>query len=234
MAELKFYCTIGVKAAVEALMPQIEQASGCRVAFAWGTAPMLVRRLQAGEAADLMVLNRAGLEAMTKEGRVVPGSQVKLAGSPVAIAVKAGAARPDISTPEALKQTLLNAASISYTDPAAGGASGVYFGKLLEKLGIAREVNAKNTFPPAGGFSATLLLDGRAELAIQQTPELLHVPGIEILGPLPGDLNMVTVFVGGVATGCADPAAATRALAFLSSPEAAAVFRAKGLDPDAP
>lgn len=234
MVELKFYCTIGVKAAIEALVPRLEQASGCTFAFAWGTAPMLVRRLQAGETADLMVLNRAGLDSMTKEGRVVPDSQVKLAGSPVALAVKAGAPRPDISTPEALKRTLLAARSISYTDPAAGGASGIYFAKLLETLGIAREVNAKNTYPPAGGFSGTLLLDGRAELAIQQTPELLHVPGIEILGPLPGDLNMVTVFAGGVATGCTDPAAAAKALAFLSGPEAAAVFRAKGLDPDAP
>ena len=234
MVELKVYCTIGVKAAVEALVPRLEQAGGCTFAFTWGTAPMMVRRLQAGETADIMVLNRAGLETMTAAGRVAAGSQVKLAGSPVAIAVKAGTPKPDISTPEALKRTLLAAKSISYTDPAAGGASGVYFAQLLERLGIAREVNAKNTYPPAGGFSGTLLLTGQAELAVQQKPELLHVAGIEIVGLLPGDLNMVTVFAGGIATGCAHPAAAAKALAFLRSPEAAAVFRGKGLDPDAP
>ncbi len=233
MAELKIYCTIGLQGAVEALVPRLEKAGGCTLAFTWATAPMLVRRLQAGETADVMILNRAGIETLTGDGRIVAGSQAKLAGSPVAIAVKAGAPKPDISTPEALKQALLKAKSISYTDPAAGGASGVYFAKLLERLGIAREVNAKNTYPPAGGFSGALLLTGQAEFAVQQKPELLNVAGVEIVGLLPGDLNMVTVFLAGIATGCRDAAAAQKLIAFLQSAEAAAVFRAQGLDPDA-
>ena len=106
--------------------------------------------------------------------------------------------RPDISSPEALKQTLLNARCISYTDPAAGGASGIYFAKLLERMGIADEINAKTIYPQPGGYSGQFLLTGEAELAIQQKPELMHVAGTEIVGPLPGDLNMVTAFAAGV------------------------------------
>ena len=233
MNEMKVYCTIGMQAAIEPLLPQLEAASGCTLVFTWATAPMLVRRLQAGERADVMILNRAGIETMVKEGRIAAGTPVKLAGSPVALAVKSGTPKPDISTPEALKQALLSAKSISYTDPAAGGASGVYFAQLIERLGIAKEVNAKNTYPPAGGFSGALLLTGQAEIAIQQKPELLHIAGIEIIGQLPGDLNMVTVFAGGIETTSPNAAAAKKLIVFLQSPEATTILRSKGLDPDA-
>jgi molybdate transport system substrate-binding protein len=233
MTEMKVYCTIGMQAAIEQLLPRLETASGCTLAFTWATAPMLVRRLQAGERADVMILNRAGIETMVEAGRIARDSAVKLAGSPVALAVKAGTPKPDISTQEALKRTLLAAKSISYTDPAAGGASGVYFAGLLERLGIAADVNAKNTYPPAGGFSGALLLTGEAEIAVQQKPELLHIAGIEIVGQLPGELNMVTVFAAGIDTESRAADAARKLIAFLRSADAAAVLRAKGLDPDA-
>jgi molybdate transport system substrate-binding protein len=227
---MKVYSTIGVQGAVEALVPQFERASGHRLALTWATAPMLVRRLQGGETADVMILNAAGIDTMSKEGRIAAGSAVTLASSAVAIAVRAGAPKPDISTPEALRKTLLDARSISYTDPAAGGASGIYFAKLLERMGIASEVNAKNKYPPPGGYSGKLLLTGEAELAVQQKPELMHIAGTEIVGPLPGDLNMVTVFVAGVWVDSKNGEAAKTFVRFLHSPEAAAVFRAKGLD----
>lgn len=229
-AELKIYSTIGMQSAVEQLVPQFEQASGHRLAVTWATAPMLVKRLQAGETADVMILNITGIDTMSKDGRIAPGTAVRLASSVVAIAVKAGTRKPDISTPEALKQTLLDAISISYTDPAAGGASGMYFAKLLQRLGIADAVNAKNTYPPPGGYSANLLLTGEAELAVQQKPELMHIAGCEIVGPLPGDLNMVTVFAAGVWADSKHAEAAGAFVEFLQSPRAAAVFAAKGLD----
>ncbi len=228
--ELKVYSTIGVQGAVEALVPQFEKTSGHRLLMTWATAPMLVKRLQSGETADVMILNLAGIDTMSREGRIAPGSAVTLASSAVAIAVKAGAPKPDISTPEALKKTLLSAKSISYTDPAAGGASGIYFAKLLERMGIAREVNAKNKYPPPGGYSGNFLLTGEAELAVQQKPELMHIAGTDIVGPLPGDLNMVTTFAAGVAVDSQNGEAAKALVAFLRSPEAAVVFRAKGLD----
>jgi molybdate transport system substrate-binding protein len=230
-AELKVYSTIGVQGAVEELVPQFEKASGHKLAITWATAPMLVRRIEAGETADVLILSRAGIDTLSKEGKIAPGFELTLASSAVAIAVKAGAPKPDISTPEALKQILLNAKSISYTDPASGGATGVYFAKLLDRMGIADQMKAKTKYPPPGGFSGNLLLTGEAELAVQQKPEIMHVAGTEIVGLLPGDLNMVTVFVAGIAADSRNVEAAKALIKMLQSPEAVAVFRAKGLDP---
>lgn len=227
--DLKVFSTIAVQSALEALVPTFEKDSGHRLDITWNTAPMLVKRLQAGDTADVLILNRAGMDTMVRDNRVRSGSEVTLASSATALAVKVGAHRPDISTPEALKRTLLSARAISYSDPAAGGASGIYFAKLIERLGIAREVNAKTKFPPPAGLCGDLLASGEVDLAVQQKPELLQVPGIEILGLLPGDLNMVTTFVACVEAASAEPAGEAL-IDFLRSPASVAVFRAKGLD----
>jgi molybdate transport system substrate-binding protein len=221
---MKVFCTIVVKGAVESLVP-------ASLEIEWGTAPMLVKRIQAGEHADVMILNRAGIDTMIKEGRIAAGSDVNLAGSGVAIAVKTGAVHPDISSEAALVKTLLAARATSYSNPAAGGASGIYFAKLLERLGIADKVNPKNKYPPPGGFCGEFLVTGEVELAIQQVPELLHVKGIEIVGPLPGDLNLITTFAGGVDVDSKHAKAGNDLLAFLRPPEAIDAFRAKGLTP---
>ena len=231
MTELTVYSTIGVRSAAEGLFAQFEATSGHKLAVTWGTAPMLVKRIEGGETADVLVLSRAGLDALSKQGKVVPGSEVPLASSGVGIAVKAGAPKPDISTPEALKQTLLSAKSIAYSEPSAGGASGVYFAKLLERMGIAEAIKPKAKHPPAGGFCATLLISGEAELALQQKPELLHVTGVEIIGMLPGDLNLITAFAAGLMPDCKHADTGKALIASLRSPQAIAAFRAKGLDP---
>jgi len=168
---------------------------------------------------------------LRKKGKIAADSDVTLAGSGVAIAVKAGAPKPDISTAEALKQTLLKVRSIAYSEPAAGGASGVYFAKLLERMGIAEQMKPKTKYPPAGGFSGELLLTGEAELAVQQKPELLHVAGVEIVGFLPGDLNLVTEFAAAIMARSKNLEIGKALIGSLRSPQAAAVFRAKGLDP---
>src|SRR5580700_8080092 len=131
MAELVVFSTIGVRSAAEQLFAQFDTAGGHKLAVTWGTAPMLVKRIEDGDTADVVVLSRAGIDALQKLNKLVAGSVVTLASSGVGIAVKAGAPRPDISTPEALKRTLLAAKSIAYSEPSAGGASGVYFAKLL-------------------------------------------------------------------------------------------------------
>ena len=231
MADLTIYSSIGVRSAAEELFRQFEGQSGHRVAVTWGTAPMLAKRIESGERPDVAILSRAGIDALKNLGKIAPGSDVTLAGSGVAIAVKAGAAKPDISTPEALKRTLLACKAIAYSEPAAGGASGVYFAKLLQRMGIADAMKPKTKFPPAGGFSGELLLSGAAELAVQQKPELMHVKGTEIVGFLPGDLNMVTYFAAGILTGSKNAEAAKALIAMLRSTEAKAAFRAKGLDP---
>jgi molybdate transport system substrate-binding protein len=231
MAELTIYSTIGVRSAAEDLFRKFENSSGHRLAITWGTAPMLVNRIEGGESADVLILSRAGMDSLIKQGKVAAGSDVMLAGSGVAIAVKAGAPKPDISTPDALKQALLNCKTIAYSEPSAGGASGVYFAKLLEQMGITEAMKPKTKYPPAGGFSATLLMTGEAELAVQQKPELLHVAGAEIVGFLPGDLNMVTEFAVGITPGCKHADAGKALIAFLRTPDAKAAFQAKGLEP---
>ncbi len=231
MAELTIYSSIGVRSAAEVLFLTFERQSGHKLAVTWGTAPMLGKRIESGESADVLILSRAGIDALVKQGKIASGSDVTLAGSGVAIAVKAGAPKPDISTPEALKRTLLEAKSIAYSEPSAGGASGVYFAKLLERMGIAEQMRPKTKYAPAGGFSAALLLTGEAELAVQQKPELMHVAGAEIVDFLPGDLNMVTQFAAGIMVESKNAEAAKALIAMLRSPEASTVFRSKGLEP---
>jgi molybdate transport system substrate-binding protein len=231
MAELVVFSTIGVRSAAEQLFAQYDKASGHKLAVTWGTAPMLVKRIEDGDTVDIVILSRAGIDALQKQGKIAPGTETTLASSGVGIAVKAGAPKPDISTPEALKHTLLAAKSIAYSEPSAGGASGVYFAKLLERMGIAEQMKPKTKYPPPGGFSANLLMTGEAELAVQQKPELLHVAGAEIVGLLPGDLNVVTEFAAAIMIGSKRADMAGALIMSLRSPEAVAVFRAKGLDP---
>lgn len=231
MAEISVYSTIGVRSAAEELFPRFEAASGYKLTVTWGTAPMLVKCIEGGETADVLILSRAGIDQLKAQGKIAPGSDVTLAGSGVAIAVKAGAPKPDISTLEALKRTLLACKAIAYSEPSAGGASGVYFAKLIERMGLAEAMKAKTKYPPAGGFSAALLLTGEAELAVQQKPELLHVKGCEIVGFLPGDLNMVTHFAAGVMAGNRNAEAGKALIAFLRAPESRTTFAAKGLEP---
>ena len=230
MAELVVFSTIGVRSAAEQLFAQFDQASGHTLAVTWGTAPMLVKRIEDGETADVVILSRGGIEALKKQRKIAPGTDTTLASSGVGIAVKAGAPKPDISTPEALKKTLLAAKSIAYSEPSAGGASGVYFAKLLERMGIAEQMKPKTKYPPPGGFSANLLMSDEAELAVQQKPELLHVVGAEVIGLLPGDLHLVTEFAVAVMTACKNAEAGKALIKMLQAPEAISTFRSKGLD----
>jgi molybdate transport system substrate-binding protein len=230
-AEIKVYSTIGVQAALEELTPKFEKASGHKLNITWATAAILVKRVQAGETADLMVLTRQSLDALTKEGKASADTDATFASSGMAMVVKKGAPKPDISTPEAFKQTLLKAKTIAYSNPAHGGASGVYLAKLLERMGIADQMKDKTKFPPPSGNAANLVVSGEAELAIQQEPEVMAVAGVELVGPLPGDLNNITVYAAGVSSGTTQADAAKALIKFLHTPEAQAVFKARGLKP---
>ena len=230
-ADIKVFSTIGVQSALEELAPQFEKASGHKLNITWATAAVLVKRVQAGESADLMVLTKQSLDALTKDNKASAGPDATFASSGMAMVVKKGAPKPDISTPEAFKQALLNAKTIAYSDPAFGGASGVYFAKLLERMGIAEQMKAKTKHPPQSGNSALLVVSGEAELAIQQEPEVISVAGVDLVGALPGDLNNITMYSAGVGAGSQQAEAANALIRFLRTPEAAAVFKAKGLTP---
>lgn len=161
----------------------------------------------------------------------MPGTETLFGQSIFAVAVKAGAPKPDISTPDALKKTLLAAKGVSYSDPASGGASGVHIAKQIERMGITEDLKNKTKFPPSGGFSGTLLISGEADIAVQSKPELLSVPGVEVVGPLPGDMAFTVVYAAGVQSGAPNADAAKALVQFLKSPAAKAVFKAKGYDP---
>jgi molybdate transport system substrate-binding protein len=230
-AEIKVFSTIGVQAALEELAPKFEKASGNKLTITWGTAAVLVKKVQAGESADLLVLTKQGLDELLKGNKVAPGSDASFASSGMGVVVKKGAPKPDISTPDAYKQTLLKAKSIAYSNPASGGASGVFFAKSLERMGIADQVKGKTHFPPPSGNAANLVVSGEAELAVQQEPEVVSVAGVDLVGPPPGDLNNITIYAAGVGPDSKNPNASKAMIKFLQTPEAAAVFKARGLKP---
>ena len=231
MTELKLYSTIAVQPVIEILMPRFETTHRTKFTVAWGTAPQLVKRLSSGDKGDVLLLNRAGTDTMIKAGRLAPDSVKPIASSATAIAVKAGGKRPDISSEAALKKSLTDAQAISYSHPDNGGASGIYFAQLLDRWGMRQAIDAKTRFPPPAGLSAQFLTTGEVDLAVQQKPELLQVPGIDIVGFLPGDLHMVTHFVAGVEPQSAQQALGRAFIDLLRSPEAQTLFRDKGLDP---
>jgi len=230
--EINVYSTVAMRGVLEDVVPQFEKESGQTLAISWGTAAVLTKRIEAGEPVDVAILTRPNIDTLIKDGKIASGAEATLARSSIAVAVKSGAAKPDLSTPDALKQTLLQAKSIAYSNPASGGASGVYFAKLLDRLGIAHQMKVKTKYPPAGGNSASLVAAGEAELAVQQKPELLDVAGVDIAGLLPGDLNKVTVFAAGITAASAKTKGAQAFLKFLQTPETAKVLRAHGFDTD--
>src|SRR5262249_29947363 len=183
---------------------------------------------------DARVVIRGGIDGLAKGGRIAEPSAVTLALSGVGVSVRSGAPKPDISTPDKLKAALIAAKAIAYSDPAKGGASGVHFAKVAERLGILDQVKAKAKHPEAAGLPGKFLLDSSADLAIAQVPELLEVQGTDLVGPLPGDLQNITTFAAGVVTGAKEPDAAAAFVKFLQTPEAAAVIKAKGMEPPPP
>ncbi|MGH6726008.1 MAG: molybdate ABC transporter substrate-binding protein [Pseudolabrys sp.] len=230
-AEIKVFSTIGVQAALEELTPQFERATGNKLTITWATAAILAKRVRAGETADLYVLTKQSLDGLAKDGKVSPGSDATFASSGMAVVVKAGAPKPDISTPEAYKKTLLAAKAIAYSNPASGGASGVFFAKSLERMGIADQMKAKTHHPPPSGNSAKLVVSGEVELAVQQEPEVMSVAGVDVVGAPPGDLNNVTRYSAGVSPDAKEASGAKALIKFLQSPEAQAVFKKRGLKP---
>ena len=230
-AEIKVFSTVGVKSVLEELVPKFEKETGNKLIITWSTASLLAKRVQAGEQADALVLIKGDIETLKTAGKIMPGTDVIFSKSIFAVGVKAGTPKPDISTAEALKQALMASKAVSYTDPAAGGASGIYTAKQIDKMGITEQMKGKTRHPPSGGFSGRLLVDGQADIAINSKPELMSVPGVEVVGPLPGDMAYTVTYDAAVQSSAPQADAAKVWVKYLTSPEAQAVFRAKGFDP---
>lgn len=222
----------GFTAAYKELVPQFEKATGNKVVTAYGpsmgeTPQAIPMRLQRGEPTDVLIMVGAALGDLIDKGKVAKDSRVDLADSPIGVAVKAGAPKVDLSTPETLKQALLQAKSVAYSD----SASGVYVGtEMFEKLGITAVMKDKAHKIPATPVGE-IVAKGEAEIGFQQISELKPVKGIDIVGPLPMSLQKITVFSAGLASGAPEPAAGKALIAFLASKEAAPVVAASGLEP---
>jgi molybdate transport system substrate-binding protein len=224
-AEIKVVSTIGVKPALPEIVAEFERTTGHKVTIVWGNASTLKSKYLEGETADVAVLTAAAIDDLAKAGKVA-GSRVDLCRSGIGLAVKAGAPKPDISSPDALKRALLSAKTVGYS---TRGASGIYFTTVIEKLGIATEVKAKHK--DTSGAVGELIASGEAEIGVQQIPELAMVPGVEVIGPLPGDLQIITVFSAAVDAKATGNEAANAFVKFIASPSAAAAYKSKGLDP---
>ncbi|HEX3575411.1 MAG TPA: substrate-binding domain-containing protein [Rhodopila sp.] len=225
---LRLMCALAVRGAFEGgIVPDFEAATGIKVTIDWSPTTVIVSKVAAGERADALVLIVDAMDKLVAEGKVDRGSRVEVAHSRLGLAVPRGATHPDISSVDAFTKTLLAARSVAFSK---GGASGIYFAKLIEKLGIADAIRAKATMIPAG-FTAEKLVTGEADLAVQQVSELMVVPGVEIVGRFPEDVQEVSSFSAAIMSDAANRKAAQRFLATLNTEKAAAAYRASGVDP---
>lgn len=228
--EIKLLASAGLKAAYLELLPQFERESGHKVAAEWSSSPVIRKRIEAGEEADVVivanVLGRSLAEELTKQGKIA-GAPVVFAKSGVGVAVRAGAPEPDISSADGLKTSLLQAKTITYS----AGASGVYIASMLQKLGIYDQVKAKAVAVKPSEPVGEVVARGDAEIGFHQVSELLPVKGIRYLGPLPADIQNITVYSGGIYSGTKAEAAAKALVAFLSTPSAMQSLGKHGLEP---
>jgi molybdate transport system substrate-binding protein len=224
---VRLFSTLALMGAIQNLSDRFEAETGIHIDPVFAPTVGLLERLGNGEQADVLILTSEGLDDLAAKGMVARESCVHLARSFVGVAVKAGAARPDISTEEALRKTLLGARSVAYSRI---GASGIFFAQLIEQMGIASEINARALVVPSG-FTAERLVSGEADIAIQQLSELKLVAGVDLVGPLPLHLQTPGLFSGGRVAATDRAAEADALLKYLASPAAAPVLRESGLEP---
>jgi molybdate transport system substrate-binding protein len=231
VATIKVMSAGAVQAMITNIGAEFERASGHRLRLHFGTAGSLRERIVNGEQTDLIVLPPASIAAFDKEGRLVPDSVVDLGRTVTGVVIKEGAPAPDISTPEAFKQALLAARSVSYTDPKAGGSSGTFFAGLIERLGIAEAVAEKAVLGKRGYEVAQIVADGRAEIGTTFISEILTVKGARALGPLPGNLHNANTYTAAIPAGSQAKDATRALLRALTDPDTRARWIEAGLEP---
>ena len=228
-AEVKVLSAGAVRAVITEVADIFAKESGHSVKGTFGTVGVVRGKLAAGEPADVVIATDAAIDEMIKQGLVVAGTRTDVARAGVGIGVREGASRPDISTPEAFKQTLLGAKSIVYVDPAQGATSGIHFASVLKRLGIDDQVKDKSILWP-GGYAAEAVQKGQAEIVVHQISEIMPVKGVTLVGPLPKELQKITIYSAGLATKATAPEAARAFVNFLTTASIKAKFAAAGLD----
>jgi len=226
-ADVKVLASGATREVVSEVIPAFESATGHKVRVTWTGTADIKKRIGTGEVFDLIIVGAPEVDAFTKEGRIVPGTRADLMKSGVGVAVRAGAPKPDIGSADAMKKAILSARSIAYST----GPSGVYVGKMLERMGIADQVKGKTTITKPGVRVGALIANGEVELGLQQISELIHEKGIDYLGPLPPELQNFTLFSSGIHAQGAQPQAAKALVESLRTPAVAAEIRKNGMDP---
>ena len=231
-ADINGMMTTAMKAAFDELLPRFERANGHTVRVTYGPSGALIRRFNGGERADLFVTDVPALDRLRQQGDVVPG-RIALARTGIGIAVRKGAPKPDVSTPEALKRALLAAKSVGHASLAGGSITAARVIGMFVKLGIATELAAKTKLAMGGpnGRVSVLVSSGEAEIGIQQVSELLSNPDVEVIGMLPPEFQLITIYAAALTVDAQQTAAAVALIGHLATPEAMTLYKAKGLEP---
>jgi len=225
-AEIRVFSSNALKTVLEELGPRFEKATEHKLVFTFGTAAGLKGDIEKAATFDVAILTAGAVDDLIKQTKMT-GTRTDLARSAAGMAVRKGAPKPDISSTEAFKRTLLAAQSIAYVEQ---GGTGIYLKSLLERLGIAEQLKAKTKLLPSSNPAALAVANGEAEIGMTQISEILPYAGAELVGPLPAEIQLYTVFSAGVAPAPKDAGATAALIKFLTSPDAAPVFKAKGLD----
>ena len=229
-ADIKVLSAVGFRGVLSEAVPKFERASGDRVRITYGTLGQIMKRIEKGETADVIVLPRQGLDDLARQGKIGASEITPIARSRVGMAVRKGLRKPDISTADGFRKALLEAKSVSTVDPGSGGVSALHFRTLFERMAIAEQMRPKLRYRAAGTLRT---VTAREDVALNQMQDLVDAKGLVVVGPLPEELQLKTVFAAAAASRA--HGAASRALvAYLGGPEAGAIARAKGLEPLAP
>ena len=229
-AEIDAFISTAIKAVTDELLPPFEQANGHTIRASYAPSGALIPRFMSGEPVDVFLTDSTAIDALITQGKIV-GGRIDLARTGIGIAVRKGAAKPDVSSPEALKRALLAAKSIAHTAPAGGGVTAAHVMGVFEKLGIAAEVTPKVKLAAGGanGRVSVLVSSGEAEIGLRQVSELMSNPEVEVIGMLPGELQQMTTYSAGTTASARQMEAAKAFIRRLAAPEAVTIYKTKGL-----
>jgi molybdate transport system substrate-binding protein len=231
-AEINAFVSTAIKTVTDELLPPFERANGHTIRAVYAPSGALLPRFERGEPVDVFLTDSAAIDGLIRQGRIVAG-RTDLARTGIGIAVRKGAPRPDVSTPDALKRALLAARSVGYAAPSGGSITAAHIMGVFERLGIAGEMAPKARLAAGGpnGRVSVLVSSGQAEIGLQQVSELMSNPEVEVVGMLPADLQQVTLYAAGVTASAREADAARALIRALTTPSVAPLWKAKGLDP---
>ena len=231
-AEIDALISTAIKTVTDELLPPFEHASGNTIHATYGPSGALIPRFDRGEPADIFLTDSTAIDQLIRQGKVLPG-RTDLARTGIGIAVRKGAPKPDVSTPEALKRALLAANSVGYAAPASGSITGPHIESMFKQLGIAEQMAPKTKLAAGGpdGRVSVLVSSGEAEIGFQQVSELMSNPEVDVIGMLPSDLQQITIYSAGITTSAKEADAAKALIKALTAPSTAPIYQARGLDP---